>query len=141
MSQATRRAIYGKLAGDSTLTNLLDTAPSGWSKSIYYEHAPTDATFPYVIFQKQAGTPRYAFNSTNTMNDEVWLVKAVDKGDSADAADSISSRLDALLTDGSISISGKTQLYLRRESDVDYAEDADGVTYRHSGSLFRLSYV
>jgi hypothetical protein len=48
--------------------------------------------------------------------------------------------LDALLTDGVISISARTQLYLRRESDVDYGEVVDGVAYRHAGSLFRLMY-
>lgn len=139
MSVAIRRAIYGKLAGDSTLTNQLATAPTGYSKSIYYEQAPEGAPFPYVIFSKQAGTPSYALKARNFDND-IWLVKAVDRNNTADPVDNIASRLDALLTDGTLSISGRTQKYLRRESDVEYSEITDGVLYRHAGSNFRLIY-
>ena len=144
MSVATRRAVYGKMAGDTTLNNLLGTPASGFSKSIYYEQAPQGAGFPYIIFQKQAGTPRYAMTATAgtaAMDDEVWLIKGVDRNQDADPVDNIASRLNALLTDGTITISGKTQLYLRRESDTDYAEVSDGVRYLHAGSLYRLIYT
>lgn len=137
MSVAVRRAIYGKLSGDTTLTNLLGTAAPGYTKSIYYQQAPEKAGFPYVVFSKQSSTPRYALGARLYDND-LWLIKAVDRRDTADGADAIASRLDALLTDASLSISGKTQLYLRRESDVDYPENSDGVVYHHAGSLFRL---
>lgn len=139
MSVAVRRSLYGKMSGDSTLTAMLGTPASGYAKSIYYEQAPQGAQFPYIIFTKQSGTPSYAL-SARTYDNEMWLIKAVDRSDSADAADNISSRLDALLTDGTISISGRSELYLRRESDVDYSEVIDGQTYRHAGSLFRLIY-
>lgn len=139
MSVAVRRALYGKLSGDTTLNNLLGTPASGFSKSIYYQQAPQGAGFRYVIFQKQAGTPRYALK-TRAYDNEVWLVKGVDKNTDADPVDNVASRLDALLTDGTISISAHTQLYLRRESDVDYAEVVDGVRYLHAGAFFRLLY-
>lgn len=139
ISVVVRRAIYGKLAGDVTLTAMLGTPAPGYSKPIYYERAPQGSDFAYVIFTKQSGTPSYAL-SARTYDNEMWLIKAVDRSDSADAADNISSRLDALLTDGTISISGRSELYLRRESDVDYSEVIDGQTYRHAGSLFRLIY-
>lgn len=138
-SVAPRRALYGKLAGDSTLTTLLGTPATGYSQSIYYQQAPQGANFPYVILNKQAGTPRYALKSRAYDND-VWLIKGVDRSTSADTVDAISARLDVLLTDASLSISGRTHLYLRRESDVDYAEVVDGKTYRHSGSTFRFMY-
>lgn len=137
MSVAVRRAVYGKMSGDATLTAMLGTPAPGYSKSIYYQQAPQGARFPYIIFNKQSSVPRYAIGARAYDND-VWLIKAIDRSDTADAADNIASRLDALLTDSSLSISGKTQLYLRRESDVDYSETADGVLYRHAGSTFRL---
>lgn len=143
MSVSTRRAIYGKLAGDTTLNNLLATPPERYSKSIYYEEAPDDADLPYVIFNKQSGVPTYTFKQGHAaLDEEIWLVKGVDgPTEDADTVDAISDRLDALLTDGSISISGKTQLYLRREgSDIDYPEKVDGQRYLHAGSLFRLVY-
>lgn len=139
MSVAVRRALYGKLAGDSTLTNLLGSAPSGYSQNIYYEEAPSGAAYPLVVFFKSSGTPAYAFAS-RAFDNEMWTIKGIDRNSTADKAEAISTRLDALLTDGALTISGKTQLYLRRESDVDYPETSDGVTYRHSGAVFRLIY-
>lgn len=140
MSVAVRRALYGKLAGDTTLNNLLATPPTGVSKSIYHEQAPEGANFPFVLFSKSSGTPRYAMSAL-AMDDELWLIKGVDRSGSADTADGIASRLDALLTDGTISISAKTQLYLRRESDVEYGDVADGVRFKHTGALYRLIYT
>jgi hypothetical protein len=141
MSVATRRAIYGKLAGDTTLNALLGAPASGYSKSIYYQVAPHGAGLPFVILSKQAGTPRYTFKVGHAfLDEEVWLIKGVGRGDDADPVDNVSSRLDELLTDGVITISAALLLYLRRESDVDYAETVDGVNYRHSGANFRLSY-
>ena len=138
-----RRALYGAMAGDGTLTGMLATAPGGYSQSIYYQQAPSAAGFPYVIFNKQAGTPAYAMGpmpAARLRDNDIWLIKGIDRSDTADIVDDIASRLDALLTDGALSISGRTQLYLRRESDVVYPEVSDGVVYRHAGSLFRLMY-
>ncbi len=139
MSVPIRRALYGKLAGDTTLVSLLGSPATGYGKSIYYQVAPSNAGFPYLIFSKQSGVPSYALKQ-KAYDDDIWLIKAIDRSDTADTADAIASRLDALLTDSTLSISGRTQLYLRRESDVDYAEIADGVVYRHAGSNFRLTY-
>lgn len=145
MSVAVRRALYGKLAGDSTLNGLLATAPDNFSKSIYYQLAPSGAHPPYVIFNQQAGSPIYAMDSTNQIDDELWQIKGIEPSTppnfSADRVDAIATRLDDLLTDGTISISGKTQRYLRRETDVSYSETLDGVLWRHAGALYRLMYV
>ncbi len=139
MSVATRRAIYGKLAGDSTLNGLLGAPVAGYTKALYYEVAPENPHFPYVIFQKQSGTPTYSLAS-DAFDSEVWTVKGVDHSTTADAVDAVATRINALLTDGTLSISGKTQLYLRRDSDLDYAEVTDGEIYRHSGAMYRLVY-
>ncbi len=143
MSTPVRRALYGKMSGDTTLNGLLATAPGGYSKSIYYQVAPEGAGFPFVVFAKQSSTPSYAL-ADRLLDEDVWLVKGVARSESshadADTVDAIASRLDDLLTDGTISISGRIQLYLRRESDVDYAEVEDGVIYQHAGSLYRLMY-
>lgn len=139
MSTVVRRALYGKMAGDGTLTGLLASPPSGFTKSIYFELAPEGAPYPFVVFSKQASTPRYALKQ-RAYDNEIWLVKGVDKATSADGADAISARLDVLLTDGAISISGRTELYLRRESDTEYSEVIDGERIIHSGSSYRLIF-
>jgi hypothetical protein len=138
VSTATRRGIYGKLAGDTTLNGLLATPPAGYAKSIYYQQAPDTATYPFLIFQKQAGNPIEAFGDPSALETDVWMVKAIDRSTSADTAEAIQARVAALLNDAALSISGATALYLRRQSDVEYPEVDDGVRYVHAGSLFRL---
>lgn len=138
---AIRRALYGKLSGDTTLNGLLATPPPGMSKSIFYGYAPDAATHPFVIFNKQSGTPVYANATKPAYETDIWLFKVVDRNSTADPAEAVSGRLDALLTDASLSIAGgDTVMWLRRESDIDYQEVTDGVTYVHSGSLYRLTF-
>lgn len=144
MSLASRRALYGKLAGDTTLNSLLGTPAPGYVKSIYYQYAPEGARYPYIIFNKQAGTPKYGMSAASIIDNEIWMVQAVDRDDeeaTADDSDAIADRLAVLLTDGTVSISGKQQWYLRRESDLDYSDESDGVQYRHAGALYRLMYA
>ena len=142
MSVAVRRALYGKMAGDATLTAMLPPAPAGLAQNIFHEYAPQEASLPAVVFSKSTGTPAYSLTARN-YDDELWLVKAVDalEDHGPDVSDNIASRLDQLLTDGTISISGKTQLYLRYASAVEYGELIDGVRYRHVGAYFRLVYT
>lgn len=141
MSTPIRRALYGRLAGDNTLTGLLGTPANGYSQAIYYQQAPGNAHYPLVIFNKQSGVPTEAMGTPSAMENDVWLVKAIDESPSADNAEAIQARLQALLNDATLSISGGTLLYLRRSSDVEYSEVADGVPYHHAGSLFRLVWT
>ena len=138
MSTPVRRALYGKLAGDITLNSLLATPATGYVKAIYYQQAPSSAAFPFVTFSKQAGTPTEAFGDPDALDTDVWLVKAVDRNTTADTAEAIQARIQTLLNDATLSISGVNHLYLRRQSDVEYPEISDGVTYVHAGALYRL---
>lgn len=136
-----RRAIYGKLSGDTTLNSLLATPPSGWSKSIFHRHAPDEATYPFVVFAKSSGVPTYANVTKPAFETDVWLVKALDRNTTADRAETVSARLDALLTDASLSIAGgDTVVWLRRQSDVDFEEVEGGENFIHVGSLYRLVF-
>jgi hypothetical protein len=128
------------MSGDSTLTNLLGTPAAGYSKAIYHQEAPAGAAYPYVIFNKQAGDPTDTFGTPSAFENNVWLVKGIDKNTTADTAEAIAARLIALLNDATLTISGATHLFLRRLSDVEYPETADGVQYKHAGALFRLVY-
>lgn len=140
MATAVRRALYGKLAGDTPLNNLLATPATGYSKSIYHQQAPDGAAYPFIVFNKQSGVPTEAFADPSAYDTDVWLVKAIDRGTSADTAEAISARIAVLLNDATLSISGGTLLYLRRQSDVEYPEVSNGVQYKHAGSLYRLVY-
>jgi hypothetical protein len=127
-----RAAIYTLLTGDDTLTDLL--ASTG---AVYHEHAPVEAARPLVIFNRQSGTRIYTFGG-EAIRPEMWLVKAVTNSQSASSAEAIDARLEALLNDAALSISGSTLLHLRRDSDVQYAEQDGHDTYQHVGGLYRL---
>jgi hypothetical protein len=90
------------------------------------------------VFNKQAGTPTEAFNDPSAYDTDIWLVKAVDRDTSADDAEAIADRIQVLLNDAALSISGGELMYLRRQSDVQFSEVTQGVTYQHAGSLYRL---
>ncbi len=138
MSTPVRRSIYGKLAGDSTLTNLLATAAQGHTKAIYHDPAPQGAAYPFVVFFKSSGMPTEAFGAPSALETDVWTVKAVDRSTTADTAEAIAARIKALLNDATLSIAGATCLYLRRQSDVEFPDVVDGVAYRHAGATYRL---
>lgn len=138
MSTPVRRALYGRMAGDTTLNSILGAPAAGYAKAIYHQQAPAGAPYPFVVFQKQSGNPTEAFTDPSAIDTDVWLVKAIDRSTSADQAEAAAARITALLNDAPLSISGMALLYLRRQSDVEYPEVTDGQTYQHVGSLFRL---
>lgn len=128
---AVRQALYAALAADAPLTGLLSSATA-----IYHQRAPQDAETPFVVFQKQAGNPRRTFTDAYAI--ELWLVKAVDRGSSANQAEQIAAAIDALLDGATLAITGQTPMSLRRDSDVDYPEDDGAETYHHAGGVYRL---
>ena len=140
MSTPVRRAIYGKLSGDTTLTSMLATPAAGYRQSIYHQQAPENAAYPFVIFSKSSGVPTDTFHTPGAFETDVWLVKAIDRNASADGAEAIAARLTVLLNDAALSISGRTLMMLRRQSDVEYPEITDGESYKHCGALYRLMH-
>jgi hypothetical protein len=130
---ATRRALYERLAGDATLTGLLSVPDA-----IYHQVAPQSAAAPFVLFHKQAGTPGWQFAGAHIQS-ELWLVKGVDVGPSAGRAEDIAARLDELLTDAPLTVAGRLLLAVFRDSDIDYSEQHGADTWRHCGALFRVA--
>lgn len=104
---------------------------------VYRFQAPQGSVEPYVVFQQQAGTDSYAFSARDARS-LVYLVKAVDASTSGLRAAQMAERIDSLLTDKPLSLSGWTNIRLRRESDVEYVEVDAGKTYQHYGALFRV---
>jgi hypothetical protein len=127
-----RAAVFSALNGDPTLNELLAT-----TTSIYHRRAPLDATFPFIIFNKQSGVPIWAFEDPPIAN-EVWLFKGIDRALSSSRAEDIDKAINNVLTDPVMSLSDGTLLYMRRDSDVDYEEGTDPDTLiHHVGGLYR----
>lgn len=146
MDTSVRRALYGRLSSDITLSGsafvsgLLGTASPGYARAIYYQTAPADSGYPLIIFNDQSHVPTEAFTEPGAYEDMIWLIKAIDRNSSADRAESIAARVKFLLNDATLSISGRTLLYLRRQSDIAFQEYTEGESYRHAGALYRLVY-
>jgi hypothetical protein len=151
LSTAVRRAIYSKLAGDTTLNvglpshsppipPLLGTPASGYAKAIYHDPAPADASYPFIVISKSSGIPPDLFGPGGT---DVWLIKGVAHDTTADTVEAIQDRIRVLLDNQSeafSTISGAKTILLLRQSDVEYSEVLDGEVYRHAGALYRLQY-
>jgi hypothetical protein len=104
---------------------------------VYRMQAPQGSVEPYVVFQEQAGVDSYTFNARDARS-LVYLVKVVDVGPSGLRAAQAAERIDTLLTDKALSLSGFNNLRIRRESDVEYTENDNGTIYQHYGALFRV---
>ncbi len=124
-------ALYGKLHGDATLLGL---APG----DVHRHVAKQGTALPFVLFAKQSEQCEYTQGASRKRTRAMtYLVKAVDDPASNNGG-AIDARIDALLTDGTLTISGATLLYMRRTSGMDYVEVADGVIYRHVGGLYEI---
>lgn len=128
-------ALYGKLAADTTLTAMLSGGTA--SPAIFRDPAPQGATAPFVVFSFASEVDDYTLGG-RAFEDAIYTVKAIDKAPSAARAGTIAARIDAVLTDGTLSVSGHTHLYTRRQSSIEYPEIDQGDRYWHSGGQFRI---
>ena len=127
---AVKAALFNALKTDSTITTALG------GTAIYADLAPQETNPPYVLISKQASTPRYTF--ADQYEDQVYLVKCVAEGSSMRFAGSVAERIDTVLTDGALTVTGRSQMYLRREADVEFPEVTDGKRFNHSGATYRV---
>jgi hypothetical protein len=124
-------AIYGVLAGDSTLTGLLAT-----TTSIYHQKAPDGSPLPYVVFNKQSDTEPN--DSNHRIIDFIYQVRAYTKA-SGKAAGTMDARIQVLLHRASLSISNNTLLKINRIGGIEDAfSEPNTDTVYSAGSLFRI---
>lgn len=129
--KAVRQGLYQKLNVSAVTTQL-----GSGSASLFHGEAPADATYPLIIFYKQSGTPRLALGG-QAFKSALWLVKAIDRSGSSSKAEDIDKAVNDALDFKVLSVTGARNLFLARESDVDYSEIDEGQQYRHHGALYR----
>lgn len=122
-------AIYDRLRLDATIQSLLG------GQKVYNRIAPTDTALPYIIFQWQGGGEK---NLTPTrMRVLYYTIKALSLSDVE--ADNIDERIEALLHDYQLTVSGWTNFWTSRELDIIYSEvDAAGITVHHIGAQYKI---
>ena len=133
MSNAIKAGLYAKLIADGTLTALLAAGTAG----VHERLATEGEAMPYVLYDKQAGTPYYTLTGLSH-EDQIYQVKGVVDEPTPYVAGQIADAIDSALTDQALTVSGKTQMYLRRVGDVDYAEIRDGRRINYAGGLYRV---
>lgn len=104
---------------------------------VYDKLAPQGQAMPFVTFHKQAGDDTYRFGG-RAWRTFLYLVKSVSQGESSKTGNDIAERLDALLTDSGLAVTGYTTMLIQRESDIDYDEVDGGERYHHIGALYRI---
>lgn len=137
--RAVDTALYSRLATDVAGTAAGTLGALG-ATGVYRMLASQGSVEPYIIFNEQAGTDSYTF-SAREQRSLLYQVKAVGKGSSAQVPAQMAERIDALLTDQPLTVTGWTNIRLRRESDVEYVEVANGQQYHHLGGLYRVDVV
>ena len=134
-TKAVRQAIYERL-NVSAVTSLLGAG----SSSLVHGVARSTAAYPICVFQQQSGVTDSLTFGGDHMDNDLWLVKGVARATSSSAAEDIDKAANDLLHFGDLTITGADDMYLARESDVEYVETVGDVQYRHVGGLYRLMY-
>lgn len=124
-------AIYTTLTGGTALTSLL-----AGTASVYYNAAPDDATFPYVVFNYQSNLEE---NQTpSRMKDAMVYIRGYTDVSSA-AAGNIASAIDGLFHAGTLTVTGYENFWTSLSSEVEYFEiTPNGERIHNAGGVYRI---
>ena len=122
-------AIYSTLSGGTALTTLLG------GTLIYQDHPPDGSARPYVVFNHQAGGPELL--NSHDIRSNVWYVRGF--ADTKASAVAIDAQIDALLDGHTLSVSGYTNFWTKREEDLSIVETQPNNERIYSnGGLYRV---
>lgn len=123
-------ALYSRLQG-TAVTSLL----SG-TTAIYKNQAPEGASLPYIVFNKQSGSPLNL--DANRVDDLLYYVRAY-SGNSAAQAGSIDAQIDTALHLTPLTVSGWTNIWIAREANVELVStEPSGRLIHSAGALYRI---
>lgn len=123
--------LYATLSGDATLTGL---APGGVWRGV----APGDASGVVVVFQHLGSSDNYAL-AARAYVQLTYQVKAIAPGESSAGAWAAAERVEALLTDRTLTLSSGRVMACRRSTIVSTNETDGGEQYQHVGGLYQIS--
>lgn len=127
-----RQAIGAHLLADEDVTSLLSSPDA-----VYHQQAPRDAATPYVLFHRQTAQDRAGFGGSRGTT-EPWLVKAIDRDETAEVAEDIAVALNRSLTDAELVIDGRAVQAIWRQTVVQYPEHDGAEIVHHVGGLYRV---
>lgn len=126
---ALETALYSKLVGTVALITELG------GTLIYNKQAPQDPGDNYVIFNQQGGGD---VNDTPIRERNI-LYAVFGVAPTQEKAGAISGDIDTALHLAELTISGWSNLWLARETDINISQiDSGGVTRYHVGGIYRV---
>lgn len=117
------------LEGDATLQALTN------NQQVYQDTAPRSAAYPFISIQMVNGLPVQNATADKIMTDEVWIVKAVGKGDDYTPLAPIVDRIGQVLHKAS----GVGVIGCAEEDVFRYSEEEQGETFKHLGHYYRIA--
>jgi len=132
-NKAIRSALYQALNVSGVTTQL-----GSGSASLVHGVSPPSSDYPICLFNRQSDVSRLNFGG-NAFDEQLWLVKGVVRATSASIAEDIDKAVRDILDFGTLTVTGGTLLFLARTSGVEYTETDGDQTYRHAGSIYRLT--
>lgn len=128
--------IYGRLAGDSTLANLVGGTAS---PRIYADIAPDGAATPFIVFQNQSAVDSQGIGAIRIMVDALYVVRGVAPSSTyGGVLTQIDDRIDTLLHDVAGTAGTGRVIASYREAPFRLTEQRDGKVWRHLGGIYRL---
>lgn len=125
-------ALIAKLGADATL---LGYCPNG----VYWDEAPPGATrFVIVSFITEIDEAQFGGRA---YEDALYLVKAVMLSTAGGNIQAAAARIDALLEDGTLTVSGYSHMVMHRESRIRITEVDDedpSIRWFHRGGQYRV---
>jgi len=128
---ALNAALSAKLRGGTALTALL-----AGTTSVYHMEAPDNAALDYVVFSAQGGGDTN--DTANRVKNLVYYIRGY-SDDSAARAGSIDAKIDALIHNSTLTVSGWANIWCAREEDIETVEDyPNGVHIWGAGGMYRI---
>lgn len=125
-------ALVAKLGADATLLAIC-------TNGVYIDEAPPGAT-KFVIVSLVDEVDEATFGG-RAYEDALYLVKAVTLSTSKANIKDAAARIDALLEDGTLSVSGYTHMVMHREERIRITEVDDidaSIRWYHRGGRYRV---
>lgn len=127
----TATALYGTLTGGTALTALL-----AGTTSVYWQQAPDNASYGFVVYNHQGGGPDN--DSPGKHESNIWQVRAYSATGPKQAA-LILTQADLLINQKSISIGGSACYWCAREANINLVENLpSGKKVWSAGGLYRI---
>jgi len=124
-------AIKAALEADTDLMALVS--------GVYYAIAPNEATYPFLIIDPMP-SPNDEYTLTQRVR-KIWRfqIKTIEEGYSIKNAVSADVRVEAVLQDSTLDVTGETTIFMRQQAPVHYPQVApNGRVFQHYGHEWRI---